>query len=237
NGGSLATLGMPDRKIPAYVKPFDLAGTPTLVLVVVASGAESIGATQEHHIEEETLGFNTTCGATVDLPDQPRTFYATDGHAPPIIEGTSFTDISSGCGSNIGRGGQTSAILTAADTRSNAEVASAKLSTLQSVISSKSTGSLAAFIGGAAKNKLTAFLKNAVKVLGTNPQGAIDSLESFVSFVEGNPGGFKNATRNVSGELIARARSTQFIACETISGKTVAECNRKLATDLPPVCQ
>src|SRR5262249_55061986 len=65
NGGSLADLGMPDRRIPAYVKPFDLAGTPTLVLVVVASGAESIGATQEHHIEEETLGFHTVCGSFV----------------------------------------------------------------------------------------------------------------------------------------------------------------------------
>jgi hypothetical protein len=236
NGGSLATLGMPDRKIPAYVKPFSRAGTPTLVLVVVASGAESIGATQEHHIEEEALGFDTTCGATVDLPDQPRTFYATDADDPAIIEGTSFTDISSGCGSNIGRGGQTSAILTAADTRTNGEVASAKLSTLQSVISSKSAGSLASFIGGAAKNKLSGYLKTAVKLLGTNPQGSIDNLESFVSYVECNPGSFKNNTRNVSGELVARARSTQFIACETIAGKTVTECNRKLETEQPPVC-
>jgi hypothetical protein len=235
-GGSLADLGMPDRRIPAYVKPFARAGVPTLVLLVVASGAESIGATQEHHIEEEALGFDTTCGATVDLPDQPRTFYATDGDDPPIIEGTSFTDISSGCGSNIGRGGQTSAILTATDTRPNGEVASAKLSTLQAVVSSRSTGSLAPYIGQSAKNKLAGYLKTAARLLGSDPQGAIDNLESFVSYVECNPGSFKNATRNVSGELIARARSAQFITCETISGKTVAECNRKLATDQPPVC-
>jgi hypothetical protein len=227
--GLLAQTGLQDRKIPSHITalPLGPSQTPTFVLVVVSSGAQSIGATQEHHIEEETLGFTNLCTDPYDR--QPRTFYATDPDDPAIIEGDSFTDISSGCGSNIGRGGQTSAILTAADNRFPTDIASEKLTALQDLVSSKATGGLSRYVSAGARSKLNGFLRSAVKALRSNPPSAVDPLESFISFVKCNPGSFDDSARNVSGELVARARSAQFMAC----GATVPGCNRKLPDPAP----
>jgi hypothetical protein len=59
-----------------------------------SSTAGFFGYEIEHHIEENQLGFDTSCTGGV----QPRTYWAPDADDPPIVEGDFFADISTGCG-------------------------------------------------------------------------------------------------------------------------------------------
>ena len=235
------TLAGVSRVVPSYVKPFDRAGCPTFLVYVVDTDADFFGATVEDHIEENAIGFDTTCYAGGSPfggdppspgPGQPRTFYATDGDDPAIVEGNSFTDISSGCGSNIGRGGERSLILLGWDERSTNDIASSKLSSLDLALNGNDpcTGGLAPFIPSRTRRTLNNHLQDAIAKFNA-AQGALAeaALDNFISAVQS--GNIKNCVkrsrcapcRNAPGELIARAVSAQFMICGAGNG-----CNRRL---------
>jgi hypothetical protein len=227
------TLGGVTRTIPDYVVAADDcskcgvvgSGCPAYLVNVVGSSAGFYGFTVEHHIQEEALGFDTACydGSGAPSAKQPRTFYATDADDPPIVEGNSFTDISSGCGSNIGRGGSTSLILTGLDARTPTVVASAKLTNLDLALNGKDAcaGGLAPFINQRTLHALGDLLQAATAAFNANDStGAIDQLTSFIAAVR--TGKFTECVksskcnskcRNVPGELISRAVSAQFMIC------------------------
>jgi hypothetical protein len=213
---------LPERVIPKHVRAFDLNGVPTFLLLVVDSTAV-LRRTQQHHIEEADLGFVTDCASG----PQPRTFYATDVDDAPIVEGKSFTDISTGCGSNIGRGGQTSLILTGYDTRSLQDVTEDKIERLEKALKSStaSEGGLAGFIVNWLRYKLKELVEEAECAFESgDEQRAIEKLEAFIAKIHAHPGGFDNSQRNVAGELEARAHSAIFMLC----GASAPACNREL---------
>jgi hypothetical protein len=228
------TLAGVTRTIPANVKAFDNcskcpavgSSCPAYLVDVVGSSAGFFGATVEHHIQEEGLGFNTACyDAITGGPsgEQPRTFYATDADDPPIVEGTSFIDISSGCGSNLGRGGSTSFILTGWDNRTTQDVASAKLASLDAALngSNPCAGGLSPYINKHTLRTLNDLLQAAITAFGSNDTTTTEArLTDFIAAVRA--GSFtqcvKNSKcnskcRNAPGELIARAVSAQFLVC------------------------
>jgi hypothetical protein len=215
---------LPARVIPKHVRAFDLSGVPTFLLLLVDSTAV-LRRTQQHHIDEVGLGFATDCASG----PQPRTFYATDVDDAPIVEGAKFTDISTGCGSNIGRGGQTSLILTGYDTRSVEEVAEDKIERLEKALrltTPASEGGLAGFIASGLRDELKELLEEAEDAFESGDEaGAIAKLEEFIAGILANPGSFDNSQRNVAGELEARAQSAIFMVC----GATAPACNRELA--------
>ena len=61
-------------------------------------------------------------------------FQATDDNDAPILEGKSFVDITTGCNSHIGRGGQFSMFLTGWDERGRVDIVDEKLANLTSAI-------------------------------------------------------------------------------------------------------
>ncbi len=138
--GETLTLEGITRCVPQYVRGFslgspcqDTTGIGCYYLVYVAeTGANVFGGTQQHHLEEDDFGFSTTCydgygkpfntpgvpGFNLSLQDgQPRVYQATDDNDAPIVEGKLFTDITTGCNSHIGRGGEFSVFLTGRDER------------------------------------------------------------------------------------------------------------------------
>jgi hypothetical protein len=207
--------------VPGYVKAFDHDGPqcnpgprpcPTFFVIVNDSNVDIFSATLEHHIEEEDFGFETGCydGANPD-PMQPRTTFCRDANDPPIVEG-GCTDISNGCGSNIGRGGERSIILTNWDDRSvNGEsssyhgnsksggedsVAEFKLEKLRKALKDTTAacdGGLAPFItNGSTKYYLQQKIDQAIEKLDDEDyQGAIAKLQLFIDKVRNSPGSFQ----------------------------------------------
>lgn len=226
--------GLPQRTIPGHVKAFMRTGAPcpgdgmcpTFMLSVADSTTASFGATQQHHIEENSIGFNTSCYSgdpSAQAPDleQPRTFYATDANDPAIVEAAAFTDISTGCGSNIGRGSGFSLFLVGWDSRAVATIASEKLTNLKAALNGNdaSQGGLAPFIQkGKARNTLNGLLDQAIAAYQSSQiSQALGHLQSFIDAV--NPADFrqcpkgKGQCRDAPGELVARALSAKFMVC------------------------
>ena len=80
-------------------------------LVFVAdTGANVFGGTQQHHFEEDEFGFSDDLlPAVAVLPSPTRSSRASSTapttNDPVVVEGDDVFDITSGCGSHIGRGG------------------------------------------------------------------------------------------------------------------------------------
>lgn len=131
---------------------------------------------------------------------------------PGLVEGSTFTDISSGCGSNVGKTWGFSLFLTGRDTRPTSEIAGFKLTTLRTALTTSSNGGLSGFIAKAVQRSLVKTLDGAVRLFEAgNYAKAIGRLDSFVATVNANPGSFDDSSRNVSGELVARAESAIYI--------------------------
>jgi hypothetical protein len=163
---------------------------------------------------------------------QPRTFYGTDADDPAIVEGAALTDISTGCASNIGRGGQTSVIVTGWDDRDPSDTAAEKLALLGAALGGKDPkqGGLAPYVSKKTLKKLSKELNDAVKAFGRGKTAkAMEELQEFVDIVRCHPGDFDNSARNVSGELVARGDSALFMVC----GAAVPQCNRTLPAPAP----
>ena len=240
--GEKLTLESVTRCIPSYVRGFPLDGSTCLndgtgsgcfYLVFVAdTGANVFGSTQEHHFEEGDFGFVTTCyvnnsPGAAPAPKQPRTFHATDGNDPVIVEGDDLADISTGCNSHIGRGGEFSMFLTGWDNRLTTTITTDKLSNLSLALNGVNAfaGGLAPYVSGdllgdtMTSGTLAYELDQAQIAWGaTNAVLTVSHLDAFIALVQGNPLEFTECPlglpcRNVPGELVARAESAAFLAC------------------------
>ena len=264
-GESLTLEGF-TRCVPEHTRGFSLGGSTCLAngngcyyLVFVAdTGANVFGGTQQHHFDEDPFGFSTTCyepsgpdaGQPFNSPDllgysatlqssQPRVFQATDDNDAPILEGKSFVDITTGCNSHIGRGGQFSMFLAGWDERGRVDIVDEKLANLTSAIigSTPADGGLAPHISDAIKSALRLKLGavrgawNTDRVapnLGAGSNTTL-KLDDFITFVKANaatgftecPGGGSCSDadkRNAPGELISRAESARFFSCGAANG-------------------
>jgi hypothetical protein len=241
--GEALTLEGLTRCVPSYVRGYPLSGSTCLndgsgngcyYLVFVAdSGANVFGSTQQHHFEESAFGFSTNCyTGAYNSPDpmQPRTFHGTDANDPPVVEGEDVFDISSGCASHIGRGGQFSVFVTGWDSRTVQSVTTDKLNTLSSALlgTNAFAGGLAPYIqssllGNAyTNNTLAKDLHLARKAWDCgNKTLTVSYLNAFITRIKTNvpiPGKFTECPlgvpcRNTPGELVSRAESAAFLAC------------------------
>jgi hypothetical protein len=236
--GSL--VGLPDaftRTIPDYVGCFPrCVGTGCIpsgcfyLVSVAETSADVFGATQQHHFDETPFGIHADC----DDEPQPRLFHATDDDDAPIAEGDSFTDITTGCGSHIGRGGQFSLFLTGSDGRSFSDIVNDKFAHLASSLNGTnvSLGGLAPFIKKNTKGSLSRDLDKATAAWGRgNVAQAQSYLASMVATVKANLSSFSRCSggvcRNSPGEIIARAESASFMVCQA-GGGLAAACGREL---------
>jgi hypothetical protein len=232
--GSL--VGLPDgftRTIPSYVGCFPRnvgpAGCYYLVSVAETS-ADVFGATQQHHFDETPFGIQADC----NLPPQPRLFHATDDDDAAVVEGTSFADITAGCGSHIGRGGQFSLFLTGWDSRSLAQIVDDKLANLASSLNGTNllAGGLAPFIKKNTKGSLSRDLDKAISSWNRGNEAQAQSyLAAMVATVKSSLSSFSRCSggvcRNSPGEIIARAESASFMVCQA-GGGTAHDCGREL---------
>jgi hypothetical protein len=236
-----AAAGLPALTVPPYLHAFERNGVPTFLVMVVDSSAGIFQFTLQHHIQEHDFGFETSCTTPTQdpSPQEPRTFLGVDLDDPPIVEGLSFIDISSGCASNLGRGGGTSAILTGWDSRSVNDrndpdnIAASKLSRLEAALlgTDPGVGGLAPFITNkSTKKALGNLLNKAMHAFGAgNNEDAIADLQSFVARIRSSPGSFRECLsgggcRNAPGELVARTVSAIYMLCGAGSS-----CNQLLA--------
>jgi hypothetical protein len=240
--GEALTLEGGTRCVPSYVRGYPLGGSTCqkngagcYYLVFVAdTGANLFGSTQQHHFEEDEFGFTTNCyGAGPYFPPdpkQPRTFHGTDANDAPVIEGEDVFDISSGCGSHIGRGGQFSMFVAAWDSRTEQAVTTDKLIHLQSALvgTNALVGGLAPYInpyllGNSTKKNTLAndiYLARQAWSCG-DKEKTIANLDSFIARIKAAlpvAGKFTECPvglpcRNAPGELVARAESAAFLAC------------------------
>ena len=233
-----APIGLTGRTIPSYAQAFtnDTCSGPGYLVYSGSSTASFFGAEIEHHIEENQLGFNTSCTSG----DQSRTFWATDADDPPIVEGSSFIDISTGCGSNLGRGGSFSYVLTGYDTRTPRAVAADKLRFLDLALNGgdPGTGGLAGFVSSRTRRSLDNLLKSAVRAFARGDEATAGAkLESFIATIKASPSSFQpclgSQCRNAPGELAARADSAAYMVCGAASasgdvagGSVPDTCNR-----------
>src|SRR5262249_55419493 len=139
--------------------------------------------TLQHHILEDDLGFKagdplqpSTMHSTTGIDPfdmQPRTFRASSPGDPfTFPDNQKFLDISTAYASNIGRGGQTSLILTARDTRTPREIALDKLEAGVGLLDSEtpaSSGGLASFVTDA----------DVLATLQSLAAGALSDLEHY----------------------------------------------------------
>jgi len=234
--GSLTVEGI-TRCVPRYARGYPLGasvctsdGTGCYYLIFSAdTGANLYGGTQEHHFEEDEFGFSTACYVAGGGPDpkQPRVFWATDQNDPVVVEGLDFADITTGCNSHIGRGGQFSLFLTAWDARKIRDIVASKLENLERALNGgdAARGGLANYIDpsllGSSRKKgtLAYYLDKAEDAWRCrNVAGTESALDSFLALIRANPTKFQEQprglpARNAPGELIARAESAWFHAC------------------------
>jgi hypothetical protein len=240
--GEALTLEGVTRCVPSYVRGYPLGGSTCqkngagcyYLIFVADTGANLFGSTQQHHFEEDEFGFTTNCyGAGPYFPPdpkQPRTFHGTDANDAPVIEGEDVFDISSGCGSHIGRGGQFSVFVTGWDSRSVQSVTTDKLIHLQSALvgTNALVGGLAPYInpyllGNSTKRNTLAndiYLARQAWSCG-DKEKTIANLDSFIARIKAAlpvAGKFTECPvglpcRNAPGELVARAESAAFLAC------------------------
>jgi hypothetical protein len=259
------TLEGVTRCVPAHVRGYPLGetecaadGTGCYYLVYVAdTGADVFGGTQEHHFEEELFGFETSCYVSDDEGadphgQQPRTFYATDDNDPAIVEGNDFTDISTGCGSHIGRGAQFSMFIAGWDGRPLADAIEQKIVSIEAALDPErgpSAGGLWDYITDDGQDELTALVEalretwECEKEGGPAEEGAdypqtLAAIDAIAEYVDTYPVEFSEcpnaaascptSKRNAPGELIARAESAAFLACGASQ-----DCQRTLPA--PPI--
>jgi hypothetical protein len=233
--GSL--VGLPDgftRTIPSYVGCFTRsvgpAGLCYYLVSVAETSADIFGATQQHHFDETPFGLDADC----EVLPQPRLFQATDDDDPAVTEGPNFADITAGCGSHIGRGGQFSLFLTGSDGRSFTDIVDDKFVNFASSLNGTNvlTGGLAPFIKKNTQGSLSRDLNRAITAWNSGDEAAAQSyLAAMIATVKSSLSSFSRCSggvcRNSPGEIIARAESASFMVCQA-GGGTAHDCGREL---------
>jgi uncharacterized repeat protein (TIGR01451 family) len=220
---------LPSAIVPSFVTPLGKggpAGPPTFLLALIDTTARFARTAEFHGLEDFRLGWDPPCVDVADPTQEPRTFYAREAPKgePALVEETGFggpvfVDISSGCGSNKGSGWNFSLYLTARDSRTPINIASYMLTEAQNALSQ-----LGGFITDpTVASGLLTDLQNAAASLATAPATSVVSVNHFMGLVDGNPAAFVNTTRNVSGELVARALSANYMLEKLIPTGTIVE--------------
>ncbi len=234
--GSL--VGLPDgfsRTIPSYVGCFTRNVGPVglcyYLVSVAETSADVFGATQQHHFDEAPFGLSWPTARS--CPSR-RLFQATDDDDPAVSEGPIFADITAGCGSHIGRGGQFSLFLTGWDSRPLAQIVDDKFANFASSLNGTNvlTGGLAPFIKKNTKGSLSRDLDRAITAWNSGDEAAAQSyLAAMVATVKSSLSSFSRCSggvcRNSPGEIIARAESASFMVCQA-GGGTAHDCGREL---------
>jgi hypothetical protein len=212
--GSPLEQQLPDVIVPANVQafrkgdPFD--GVPTFLLAIMDTTALFRRTVEFHYEEADQLGYPPPCTDLANPTRETRTFYVPDPRSERLkVEGPVFTDISSACGSNIGRGDDFSFYLTARSLRLPAEIADGQFDhAFQALdpdfypcIDVDVRAELLARLGEAR----AAFEEWKTKGDPAARDKAIDLLHAFIAAVDKNPGGFSACGTNVAGELVSRA--------------------------------
>jgi hypothetical protein len=217
---------LPSVMIPPHVQAFRKGdpdtGTPTFLLAILDTTAVFGRTVEVHYDEAAQLGYEPDC-ADPDTTRRPRTFYTPQilppKSEPPIVEGNMFVNFSTGCGSNIGRGGGFSFWLTGREMDVPADTADAQLAKMQAAMD------FYPCIDPDVKPALEAELQAAVAAFAAYKQGgdpddqaeAIARLAAYVALVDANPGAFAGcAPVNVPGELIARSEAAGFSIANTV---------------------
>jgi uncharacterized repeat protein (TIGR01451 family) len=212
--GSPERALVPSAVVPGYLVPLGKGGPggpPTFVLSLIDSTATFARTAEFHGFEDFRLGWDPPCSNPADRTQEPRTFYAREANEPALVEetgfgGPGFVDISSGCGSNKGSGWNFSAYLTARDTRSPHDIAQFGLQRMQDALTA-----FAPFITSGIATSLGTEVTGALSSLDSAPATSLTNMDNFMGIVDANPGAFTNTTRNVSGELVARALTVRYM--------------------------
>ena len=204
------SLALPEVNIPAYVRPFRIGNPATgrcAFFVCELATTASIGDTITlHEDEKQFLGYEPVCETLNANPNgEARFFWAPNPlkNEPGITEGSVFTDISVGCGSNIGRGGSFSYALPAVqDDRTVCDIAQYKVDNLQASVAAFTTSE---YVAGACN------LGTGVALSKEPAQGAFDAaglgLKSDWTVVSGGAQGFWGSGGN---GLLLGGGSVQF---------------------------
>jgi uncharacterized repeat protein (TIGR01451 family) len=201
---------VPSVTVPSYLKGMGdggPGGTPTFVLAIIDSTAVFRRTAEFHGLEDFLLGWHPPCVITGDRTQEPRTFYApeTAKGEPALVEGNTFVDVSSGCGSNKAAGWSFSLYLTGRDTRTPLDIARFKLQNLEQALQSYSR-----FINGTVFNNLLTEVQAALASLDGAPANSLQNLTNFVGIIDANPSAFPTSG-NISGELVGRALSASYV--------------------------
>jgi hypothetical protein len=216
---------LPSMIIPPHVQAFRKGdpntGTPTFLLAILDTTATFERTVEVHYDEAAQLGYEPDC-ADPDTTRRPRTFYAPQiappKSEPPIVEGNVFVNFSTGCGSNIGRGGGFSFWLTGRELDAPADTADAQLANMQAAMD------FYPCIDPDVKPALETELQAAVAAFEAYKQSgdpddqaeALARLAAYNAVVDANPAAFVCTPVNVAGELIARAEAAKFSIVNTV---------------------
>ncbi len=220
---------LPDVTISAHVQAFKKGdpadGVPTFIMAILDSTATFTRTVEIKYDEAEQLGYQPSC-TDPDAGLQPRTFYVPETFPPKfepaIVEGQVFTDFSTRCGSNIGRGSSLSLWLTARDTRDLLEIVDEKRASLLKALDFHGC------IDPGTRSLLETELQEAAAAFdayeetgdAAQQRQSIRELDDFIRVADANTheGVFStcNATLNVGGALIARAESAKFMISKVV---------------------
>jgi hypothetical protein len=205
---------LPDVTIPWYVRGLGKngpTGAPTFVLAIIDTTAKFEETAEFHGFEHIKLGWDPECPNFDDYAEEPRTFYAPEvakGELP-LVDGNLFTDISKNCGSNRGGGWSFSLYLTARDVRDPDDILADKLTVLRGLINDFSP----TYYDDDERDLLIYYLDYVEYYLSIGDRD-LASLKLGYIINRARDADIDNSTRNVSGELIARAQSAKFFACK-----------------------
>jgi hypothetical protein len=233
---------LPDVKVPRYVRGFkkmlpgdspgNPTGPPTFLLAIIDTTAGFEGTSEFHGIEEEHLGYQPLCPSpNSDLEHEPHTFYAAERPKgePPLEEDFDFVscpfdpisspdgllcpvfiDDSSACGSNKATGWNFSLYLTARDERSRSAILDTKFRKLKAVVNRFFAEG---YVSAATRSVLLPLIDAADDDFEDGDvDDASEKLGDFIDAVLA--ASIDNSARNVSGELVGRARSAKFFVCK-----------------------
>jgi hypothetical protein len=232
-------LPHPGLTIPGHVRSLKIGDPDTGVprFFACVATAPDFGLAEHFVHEDQFLNWHSR-GPTEPACDDTDTskraifFRGTIPGEPPVVEGNRMVPYPTGCvpdSSNRGDVDDYSVLFPAARLLlAFCKVADDDLSNLLGAIDQH-----AAFIEDGVEAQLRSRRAAAAgaynRYKNGDPQGqvvAMSMLDAFIAIVEGNPGAFNNtgAGRNVSGELIVRARSAKYVISQVTLPVPLAEC-------------
>ena len=199
----------PAIEIPAWARAFRIGnpttGTPSFIIIEAQSNLVVTGLLDHLALESPILGYNPNC-ADPDITKQPFLFWAPDANDAPIVEGTKFIDVTTGCSSIRGLTRDLSYFIAGVRiTQPMRDLSAQKLASLRQVI----TGSTC--IANSTRRALERQMDRIDRDFVRNryPQ-VIQGLQSLEAEVLQSPQAFTSCTVNTAGEIRARARSASF---------------------------